>query len=63
MSSEPVPTPTAIPAKANRAMQLVFGLITMMAISSPQYVWTLFVKPLQATTGASLPAVRRHKAG
>jgi oxalate/formate antiporter len=30
----------------------------MMAISSPQYVWTLFVKPLQATTGASLPAIQ-----
>jgi oxalate/formate antiporter len=41
-----------------RIWQLVFGLITMMAISSPQYVWTLFVKPLQATTGASLPAVQ-----
>jgi oxalate/formate antiporter len=30
----------------------------MMAISSPQYVWTLFVKPFQAATGSSLPAVQ-----
>ena len=26
----------------NRWCQLVLGLIAMMAISSPQYVWTLF---------------------
>jgi oxalate/formate antiporter len=38
--------------------QLVAGVIAMMAISSPQYVWTLFVKPLQAATGASLPAIQ-----
>jgi oxalate/formate antiporter len=30
----------------------------MMAISSPQYVWTLFTKPLQEATGASLPALQ-----
>jgi oxalate/formate antiporter len=49
---------TTLPASRTRYMQLAFGLITMMAISSPQYVWTLFVKPLQATTGASLPAIQ-----
>lgn len=41
-----------------RAVQLVLGLVAMMSISSPQYVWTLFVKPLQATTGAALPAIQ-----
>ena len=41
-----------------RWIQLALGLIVMMTISSPQYVWTLFVKPFQATTGASLPAVQ-----
>jgi oxalate/formate antiporter len=41
-----------------RWVQLVVGVIAMMAISSPQYVWTLFVKPLQGATGASLPAVQ-----
>src|SRR5260370_18219306 len=45
-------------ALAGRWRQLVLGVIAMMAISSPQYVWTLFVKPVQATTGASLPAVQ-----
>src|SRR5258708_33996825 len=30
----------------------------MMSISSPQYVWTLFVAPFQAATGASLPAIQ-----
>jgi MFS family permease len=35
-------------------MQLILGLICMMAISSPQYVWTLFTKPLTAQLGVSL---------
>jgi MFS transporter, OFA family, oxalate/formate antiporter len=38
----------------SRWMQLILGLICMMAISSPQYVWTLFTKPLMAQLGASL---------
>lgn len=29
-----------------RWIQLAAGLVCMMAISSPQYVWTLFTKPL-----------------
>ena len=41
-----------------RWIQLGLGLVVMMAISSPQYVWTLFVKPFQATTGAGLAAVQ-----
>src|SRR5260221_5898913 len=28
------------------------------SISSPQYVWTLFVKPLQTATGGSLAAIQ-----
>jgi oxalate/formate antiporter len=35
-------------------MQLVLGLICMMAISSPQYVWTLFTRPLMTQLGVSL---------
>jgi MFS transporter, OFA family, oxalate/formate antiporter len=50
-----MPSPSASSA---RWVQLVLGLIVMMAISSPQYVWTLFVKPFQAATGAGLPAVQ-----
>ena len=38
--------------------QLALGLIAMMSISSPQYVWTLFVAPFQAATGATLPAIQ-----
>jgi MFS transporter, OFA family, oxalate/formate antiporter len=30
----------------------------MMSISSPQYVWTLFTKPLQETLGVTLPAIQ-----
>ena len=41
-----------------RWIQLGLGLVAMMAISSPQYVWTLFTKPMQGTTGASLPAIQ-----
>jgi MFS transporter, OFA family, oxalate/formate antiporter len=38
----------------NRWTQLILGLICMMAISSPQYVWTLFTKPLTAQLGVKL---------
>jgi oxalate/formate antiporter len=38
----------------NRWSQLVLGVIAMMAVSSPQYVWTLFTGPLNQTLGASL---------
>ncbi len=41
-----------------RSVQLVLGLVAMMSISSPQYVWTLFVKPFQTTTGATLAAIQ-----
>jgi OFA family oxalate/formate antiporter-like MFS transporter len=43
---------------STRWTQLGLGLLAMMAISSPQYVWTLFTKPLQSTTGATLPALQ-----
>src|SRR3981081_1222612 len=43
---------------ATRWIQLGLGLIAMMSISSPQYVWTLFVAPFQAATGASLPVIQ-----
>ncbi|MGB7041377.1 MAG: oxalate/formate MFS antiporter [Xanthobacteraceae bacterium] len=39
---------------SNRWSQLVLGLIAMMAISSPQYVWTLFTGPLNQKLGTSL---------
>ena len=45
-------------ATSTRWIQLVLGLIAMMSISSPQYVWTLFTKPLQEALGATLPTVQ-----
>src|SRR6201981_1345825 len=38
----------------NRWVQLTLGVIAMMAISSPQYVWTLFTGPLNARLGTTL---------
>src|SRR6202163_529577 len=42
----------------NRWLQLGLGLVCMMAISSPQYVWTLFTKPLMTQLGVSLTQVQ-----
>src|SRR3954468_2154943 len=41
-------------AGSTRWIQLALGLLCMMAISSPQYVWTLFTKPLMGKLGATL---------
>jgi oxalate/formate antiporter len=38
----------------SRWVQLALGLICMMSISSPQYVWALFTKPIGAQLGVSL---------
>jgi MFS transporter, OFA family, oxalate/formate antiporter len=54
--TETGPVEAAISGK--RWVQLVLGFIAMMTISSPQYVWTLFVAPFQTTTGAALPAIQ-----
>lgn len=50
--------PLAADVSKTRWAQLGLGLVAMMAISSPQYVWTLFVKPFQGTTGVDLPAIQ-----
>ncbi len=42
----------------NRWSQLVLGVIAMMAISSPQYVWTLFVEPFKQTFGNSVTSAQ-----
>src|SRR5579872_3088183 len=46
--------PTQSATLANRWVQLLLGLIAMMAISSPQYVWTLFTGPLNQKLGTTL---------
>src|SRR4051812_10999144 len=51
------PLPMAARASA-RWVQLGLGLVAMMAISSPQYVWTLFIKSFQENLGATLPAIQ-----
>src|ERR1700704_1833451 len=45
-------------AAGTRWVQLLMGFIVMMVISSPQYVWTLFVPSFQKTTGAVLSEVQ-----
>ena len=52
--------PLAMPATSSstRWIQLVLGLVAMMSISSPQYVWTLFTKPIQDALGVPLSAVQ-----
>jgi len=41
-----------------RWMQLLLGLLCMIVISSPQYVWTLFTQPLMTTVGATLAQIQ-----
>ncbi len=45
-------------ATSTRWIQLGLGLVCMMSISSPQYVWTLFTKPLGAALGATPAAIQ-----
>jgi MFS transporter, OFA family, oxalate/formate antiporter len=52
MSATTVPTSSS--GLANRWVQLVLGLIAMVSISSPQYVWTLFTGPLNQKLGTTL---------
>jgi MFS transporter, OFA family, oxalate/formate antiporter len=60
MAIQAIETAPSIQAGATSArwMQLLVGFIVMMAISSPQYVWTLFVPSFQKTTGAILSEVQ-----
>ena len=44
--------PSAVPV--NRWWQMLLGFVAMMAISSPQYTWTLFLHSLEGKLGASL---------
>ena len=55
-SAANIELPLARPA--TRWIQLGLGLICMMAISSPQYVWTLFTKPLGGALGVSPAALQ-----
>lgn len=50
--------PLAIEQTRARWVQLLLGLIAMMAIASPQYVWTLFTKPFAEKLGATPAAIQ-----
>jgi oxalate/formate antiporter len=50
--------PTAQRHAWRAALQLGLGLVCMMAIASPQYVWTLFVKPFGGALGAPAPTLQ-----
>jgi OFA family oxalate/formate antiporter-like MFS transporter len=50
--------PRSSEAGHTRWIQMLLGLICMMAISSPQYVWTLLTKPLGAKLGVGLPELQ-----
>ncbi|WP_298254690.1 oxalate/formate MFS antiporter [Bradyrhizobium sp.] len=45
-------------ATATRWTQLVLGLIAMMSISSPQYGWAFFTKPLRDALGVQLSTLQ-----
>src|SRR5262249_40288303 len=51
------PTPKS-KSQSNRWIQLLLGLVAMMAISSPQYVWTLFTGPLNQKLGTTLAEIQ-----
>ena len=46
------------PTSASRWVQLGIGVVCMMAISSPQYVWTLFTKPIAGKLDVSLAQIQ-----
>jgi MFS transporter, OFA family, oxalate/formate antiporter len=56
-SQASIPGVDAAPAPRDSALrwtQLAIGVVCMMAISSPQYVWALFTKPMAARLGVTL---------
>ncbi len=46
------------PKVVNRWVQLLAGIVAMMAIANLQYAWTLFTKPLTQSLHATLAAVQ-----
>jgi oxalate/formate antiporter len=42
------------PALASRSSQLAIGIVSMVMIASPQYVWALFTRPVTEGLGATL---------
>ena len=57
MATAVATTPTE-PRIVNRWVQMIAGVIAMMAIANLQYAWTLFTTPLQKSLNATLAAVQ-----
>ena len=61
MAGSATPSPSSLihPSRIpNRWVQLMAGIVAMMAIANLQYAWTLFTKPIQAHLHVSLVAVQ-----
>lgn len=58
MAVPSVPQAFPVPRVVNRWVQLVAGIVAMMAIANLQYAWTLFTTPLTKSLHASLAAVQ-----
>lgn len=56
-ANKPTNSPSSNPLYS-KWVQLILGIICMMAISSPQYVWALFTKPLLAELKVELAALQ-----
>jgi len=52
------PAVAAAVPRPKRGMQLLYGIIAMLAISSPQYVWALFVPVMREGLGVTLAQVQ-----
>jgi MFS transporter, OFA family, oxalate/formate antiporter len=58
MTETIAPVPAMATTSLTRWGQMGLGLICMMTISSPQYVWTLFTEPMGTTLRASPAALQ-----
>ena len=58
MATSAVPGPKAGPRVVNRWLQMIAGIVAMMAIANLQYAWTLFTKPLTTNFSVTLAAVQ-----
>lgn len=58
MAASAVPGPKTGPRVVNRWLQMIAGIVAMMAIANLQYAWTLFTKPLTTNFRVTLAAVQ-----
>ncbi len=58
MATSTVSGPKIEPRIVNRWIQLIAGIVAMMAIANLQYAWTLFTRPLTQSMNATLAAVQ-----